>query len=214
MGCDIDYCLDYDLWNLSASDFLNELSKRTGEEIFLTGYKDSPYANNQIPAEGWILECFSDDLETVWKDIHSAKSVCDLELRLIKKNVSLSIYFYNKTIQFFVNSNNGFNSDERWYNWLDDYFDKKDEETISMTKDFLQFVNSELVPVFRGKQLLVCGSYPDYPSSKELINNSISEFLINDSDWSEIRQNLKKNVGNNDFIGNGNYFVYDFSTTS
>ena len=211
MGCDIDYCLDYDLWNLSASDFLNELSKRAGEKIFLTGYKDSPYANNQLPAEGWILNCFSDDLETVWKDIHSKNSECDLELRLIKRNVSLSIYFYNKTIQFFVNSNNGFNSDERWFCWLEEYFDKKDEETVGMTKDFLQFINNELVPVFGGKQLLVCGSYPDYPSSKELINNSISEFLRNDPVWSVLKQNFKKNVGNNDFIGNGTYFVYDFS---
>lgn len=211
MGCDIDYCLDYDLWNLSASDFLNELSKRAGEEIFLTGYEGSPYANNQVPSEGWILDCFSDDLETVWKDIHSAKSVCDLELRLKKKDVSLSIYFYNKTIQFFVNSNHGFCSDGRWFNWLEEYFDKKDEETVGMTKDFLQFINSELVPVFGGKQLLVCGSYPDFPSSEELIKNSISEFLSDDADWADIQKDFKKNKGNNDFIGNGNYFVYDFS---
>ena len=34
MGCDIDYVLDNELWNLSSQEFLKEFEKRIGEKIY------------------------------------------------------------------------------------------------------------------------------------------------------------------------------------
>ena len=205
MGCDIDYVLDNELWNLSSQEFLKEFEKRIGQKIHFAD-KESEIS------EGWIFDCFSTDFCELWDSLKdNAKEKCELNLVHKKDGVEESYWFQNKTVIFYFNSSdsslNGFVPDDRWYNWSENYFEKKDSEIIGMTDKTLDKIKKEIATIFGSKKLLVCGSSRNSPSENELQEFSIDEFLSQNENWKAMQKDCSRNKGDSTFIGDAVFFV-------
>lgn len=207
MGCDIDYALNNEFWNLSSQEFLKEFEKRIGDKINFTDKEDEF-------SDGWIFNCPFTEFCEIWDSLKDeSKDKCDLNLVHKKNGFEENYWFQKKTVIFYFNSSDssfyGFVPDDRWDNWREGYFEKKDSEIIEMTNKTLDKIKKEIATIFGSKKLLVCGSSQNSPSENELQEFSIDEFLNQNENWKAIQEDSSQNKGDSTFIGDAQFFVVE-----